>query len=119
MMSDTSADITIASGHCTKPELHAFEREDADRVAADADIGRMPETDHAAITHDQIEARGRDRQDDDAREQAEHEIVLRSRPRKAAPGTAPMTSRAMKILRMVKTFLIGCLRLETILQGAR
>ena len=34
----------------------------------------MAETDHAAETHDQIEAERRQRQDDDAREQRHHEL---------------------------------------------
>ena len=50
-------------------------RQDADGIAADADIGGVTEAHHAAITEDQIEAAGGQRQDDDAGEQREQEAV--------------------------------------------
>src|SRR6185437_2944443 len=46
----------------------SFLRQDADGIAADAEIGGMAKAHHAAITHDQIEARRRQRQDHDAGE---------------------------------------------------
>ena len=49
--------------------------EDADDIAADPEIGRVAETHHAAVAHDEIEADGSDREDDDPREQDHHEVV--------------------------------------------
>ncbi|MGY4367276.1 hypothetical protein ACVW1A_003341 [Bradyrhizobium sp. LB1.3] len=53
----------------------AFLRQHADRVAADAEVGGVAKTHHAAKTHDEVEARGRQRQDDDASEQRQDEDV--------------------------------------------
>ncbi|MGY4346859.1 hypothetical protein ACVWXM_003326 [Bradyrhizobium sp. GM7.3] len=54
---------------------HAFLRQHADRIAADAEIGGVAKTHHAAKTHDEVEARGRQGQDDDAGEQRQDEDV--------------------------------------------
>ena len=50
-------------------------RQDADGIAADAEIGGVAEAHHPAIAEDEIEADGGQRQDDDAGEQREHEDV--------------------------------------------
>ena len=44
----------------------AFLRQNADGIAADAEIGGVAEAHHAAEAHDQIEAQRRDRQDQHA-----------------------------------------------------
>ncbi|KTT53553.1 hypothetical protein SB7C_12405, partial [Staphylococcus epidermidis] len=49
--------------------------EDADGIATDAEIGGVAEAHHAAIAHDQIEARRGQREDHDAGEQREDEDV--------------------------------------------
>ncbi|MHC2518590.1 hypothetical protein ACVMHW_004472 [Bradyrhizobium diazoefficiens] len=54
---------------------YAFLREHADGVAADAEIGGVAKAHHAAKTHDEVEARGGQRQDDDAGEQRQDEDV--------------------------------------------
>jgi hypothetical protein len=57
----------------------AFKGEDADRIAADAEIGGVAKTHHAAIAHDEIEAGGGKRKDDDAGEQRQDEDVAGQR----------------------------------------
>ncbi len=52
-----------------------FLRQNADGVAADAEIGGVAKAHHAAIAHDEVEACGRQRQDDDAGEQRQDEDV--------------------------------------------
>ncbi|MGX1151499.1 hypothetical protein AB7M15_007321 [Bradyrhizobium ottawaense] len=53
----------------------AFLRQHADGIAADAEVGGMAKAHHAAKTHDEVEAGGRQRQDDDAGEQRQDEDV--------------------------------------------
>ena len=50
-------------------------RQHADRIAADAEIGRVTEAHHAAIADDEVETDRRQRQDDDAGEQRDQETV--------------------------------------------
>ena len=50
--------------------VDAMKRQDTEGIAADAKIGGVTETDHAAIAHDQVEADGGDRPDNDAGEDA-------------------------------------------------
>ena len=57
----------------------AFGGENADRVAADPEIGGVAKTHHAAIAHDEIEARRRQREDDDPGEQRQHKDVSADR----------------------------------------
>ena len=54
-------------------------RQDADGIAADAEIGGVAEAHHAAIAEDEIEADGGEPEDDDAREQREQEQVAAER----------------------------------------
>ena len=54
---------------------NAFLPQNADRIAADAEIRGMAETHHAAVAHDQIEAHRGDRHDDDAGEQGQREWI--------------------------------------------
>ena len=53
-----------------------LERQHADGVAADAEIGGVAEAHHAAIAEDEIEADRGQRQNDDAGEQCQHETVI-------------------------------------------
>ena len=73
--SANSAQAISAIGHWMKPEMIALMREDADRIAADAEIGGVAEAHHAAVAQDQVEADRRDRQNHDAREQRHDEDV--------------------------------------------
>ena len=55
----------------------AFLRQHADGIAADAEIGGVAKAHHAAIAHDEVEARGGEREDDDAGEQRQDEDIAR------------------------------------------
>src|SRR5262249_7210085 len=48
-------------------------RQHADHVAADPEIDRVPEAHHAAIAENEVQARRRDREDDDTGEEREDE----------------------------------------------
>jgi hypothetical protein len=53
--------------------------ENADRVAADPEIGGVTEAHHPAISHDEIEACGGQRENHDTREQRQHEDIAADR----------------------------------------
>ena len=50
-------------------------RQDADGIAADAEIGGVAEAHHAAIAEDEVEADRGERKNDDAGEQRQQEEV--------------------------------------------
>src|SRR5712671_3226757 len=56
-----------------EPGRYAFLGQDADHIAAEAEIGGMAETHHAAVTQNEVEAGGGEGEDDDAGEQSERE----------------------------------------------
>src|SRR5947199_2782086 len=69
--------------HCQRPlqeaRIHSFLGENSHRIAADSEIGGMTKAHHAAEAHDQIQAHRRDRENDNAREQRDHEGVATGR----------------------------------------
>jgi hypothetical protein len=58
-----------------EPCVDAFFRQDADGIAADAEIRGVAEAHHAAITHDEVEADRADREDQDPGEERQHESI--------------------------------------------
>ena len=58
-----------------QPRRDTLLGEDADRIAADAEVGGMAEAHHAAVADDEIEAHRANRQDEHAGKQGEHEGV--------------------------------------------
>ena len=72
----------------------AFGGENADRIAADPEIGGVTEAHHAAIAHDEVEACRGEREDDDAGEQRQREDVAAQRGIERKQPTRPATTSA-------------------------
>ncbi len=71
----------------------ALMREDADGIAADAEIGGVAEAHHAAVAEDEVEAHRGEREDQDAREQRQQKVVAARARYRAAAASVPRTRR--------------------------
>ena len=76
MKSAASAETPIAVPNCNKAVGDAVMVEDADRIAAEAEICGMAKAHHSAISQDEVEAQCRDAEHHDAREKIEIERLV-------------------------------------------